>query len=728
MTNSIHKLHGKTALIMRAQEHNFDLISVVRELIQNSVDSEATRIEIMLDRISLDVIIVDNGHGMKYDDMHQIGSPNTTSKLQTINDLYHIKTYGFRGSSIAYLKTLSKVHIVSKQRDSVAWNRNLNSGTVRVISDSEQNDILPPKITHALHGWPLQTNGTMVHIHHFLYNLPVRRNIVLSESYNKQLKKIRDLIFDTLIVFPKIHITITYMEAEQIISYVDLPCGVKPVLGPSIDQLFGQTLKKVYDLDTSTLYLKYIHSSYQNLEIHGVISDKPPGLRSVQKIYFNNRRLESSKIKRSIDNFCAKVNADSTDSQIGYPKTKYKSFDFFYVLMIRGPQEPSDLLQRPDKVIVHPSNHESLNTLIIKTIESYFVSQSNREMRYDTNKQESGQLPRITEFDGYKEIHGLNRKIRRISQGLSTSPYLVSKNVSVPYKTSQRNRVASKCTYGNMLFEQFLSFGDLDSFKFSREVFHRSRVLNQVDNKFIFFVYEPSAQMKTKNDLVLMLADQHACDERLMLEKYLSDFFDSVINNKVTTQQPAISYTMQFNVQEYQLVEAYLQEFAIWGVILETRSKTTDNVVLEVEYLPDILSSKVNSNPAYLKSALINHVRDLESNIKVRFSKVKSFNTLNNARKVSINTIWWKYMNSIPAFILATISSRACRSAVMFGTKLSRLECRDMLQSLSTCVSPFHCAHGRPSIIPLISLKNTNDIPALKDSEQFMGNNWDYTL
>jgi DNA mismatch repair protein MLH3 len=57
-----------------------------------------------------------------------------------------------------------------------------------------------------------------------------------------------------------------------------------------------------------------------------------------------------------------------------------------------------------------------------------------------------------------------------------------------------------------------------------------------------------------------------------------------------------------------------------------------------------------------------------------------------------------------PPCITRIMHSKACRGAIMFGDELTRNECIDLVQRLSLCKLPFQCAHGRPSLIPLLSL------------------------
>jgi DNA mismatch repair protein MLH3 len=67
-------------------------------------------------------------------------------------------------------------------------------------------------------------------------------------------------------------------------------------------------------------------------------------------------------------------------------------------------------------------------------------------------------------------------------------------------------------------------------------------------------------------------------------------------------------------------------------------------------------------------------------------------------------TAWVQRISSCPEGLIDLINSRACRSAIMFNDELSLQECRELVRKLCECIFPFMCAHGRPSMVPLIDI------------------------
>src|SRR5271165_7097831 len=90
--------------------------SAVKELLENAIDAQATRIDLTVERGGKDLIRVsDNGAGMAPDDVLLAFQPHATSKLQGVDDLFRIQTLGFRGEALAAIAEISKVRCQTRQ-------------------------------------------------------------------------------------------------------------------------------------------------------------------------------------------------------------------------------------------------------------------------------------------------------------------------------------------------------------------------------------------------------------------------------------------------------------------------------------------------------------------------------------------------------------------------------------------------------------------------------------
>ena len=115
---TIKAIEGRSIHQIQSGQVIVDLQSVVKELVENSLDADATSIEIRFKNHGLDSIEVqDNGRGIAPEDFETIALKHYTSKLSTYEDLTSLDTFGFRGEALSSLCALSKFHIVTARQD-----------------------------------------------------------------------------------------------------------------------------------------------------------------------------------------------------------------------------------------------------------------------------------------------------------------------------------------------------------------------------------------------------------------------------------------------------------------------------------------------------------------------------------------------------------------------------------------------------------------------------------
>lgn len=138
--------------------------SVVKELLENSLDADAKVIEITIQKGGAELIsICDDGMGICKDDLLLTITPHATSKIQTINDLHDINSLGFRGEALASISSVSQFSLISKHRKSdAAW---------QLTQVAEQTKLIP-----AAH-----PQGTTIEVRNLFYNIPVRRRFLKAE-------------------------------------------------------------------------------------------------------------------------------------------------------------------------------------------------------------------------------------------------------------------------------------------------------------------------------------------------------------------------------------------------------------------------------------------------------------------------------------------------------------------------------------------------------------------
>lgn len=165
MTQRIQRLSSLLANQIAAGEVIERPASVVKELIENSIDAGATQIEIDIEQGGVRLIRVrDNGDGIHPDDLPLALSRHATSKLLTTEDLAQIMTLGFRGEALASIGSVSRLSITSAQPKQTGWR-------IAIEGDSE----------HEIKPAPHPT-GTTVEVYDLFFNTPARRKFLRSEK------------------------------------------------------------------------------------------------------------------------------------------------------------------------------------------------------------------------------------------------------------------------------------------------------------------------------------------------------------------------------------------------------------------------------------------------------------------------------------------------------------------------------------------------------------------
>src|SRR5436190_16908286 len=136
--------------------------SAVKELLENAVDSGATEIKLIINDAGKSLVhVIDNGSGMSETDARMSFERHATSKITTIEDLFHIKTMGFRGEALASIAAVAQVELKTKRAED-------ETGTYIEIENSvvkKQEPIAAP-------------NGSSIAMKNLFFNVPTRRNFL----------------------------------------------------------------------------------------------------------------------------------------------------------------------------------------------------------------------------------------------------------------------------------------------------------------------------------------------------------------------------------------------------------------------------------------------------------------------------------------------------------------------------------------------------------------------
>ncbi|KJZ73094.1 hypothetical protein HIM_07478 [Hirsutella minnesotensis 3608] len=237
--------------------------------------------------------------------------------------------------------------------------------------------------------------------------------------------------------------------------------------------------------------------------------------------------------------------------------------------------------------------------------------------------------------------------------------------------------------------------------RLSRSALADAEVIAQVDHKFILVRLPIQSVSKSDGALAsssLVMIDQHAADERCRLEALFRGYFRTTSqgNLEALTQPLEHPSVFESSGQEAALLERYKPHFAHWGIIytLQNTPSATSPCRVRVTSLPPSIIERCRSEPRLLTDLLRKEI----------WALADGHASTQHATGREADTSWTCRFRGCPSGILELLYSRSCRSAIMFNDELSRDECVRLVQNLSTCAFPFQCAHGRPSMVPLVDL------------------------
>ena len=258
------------------------------------------------------------------------------------------------------------------------------------------------------------------------------------------------------------------------------------------------------------------------------------------------------------------------------------------------------------------------------------------------------------------------------------------------------------------------------------------RVISQVERKFILVSMKAALSERAASEQsasakeILVLIDQHAADERVRVEGLLTelcvppppedactDYKDipRCLRSAIETTELGRPITIDIPIQEHRLFLDQKSHLANWGILYDLT--LTQNPLsisggsvcrLIVKTLPEAIAERCRLEPKILIELMRRDVWKREDSGLVGKSASAAENAQSRQSPHELGRSWLSRIHDCPQGILDMIISRSCRSAIMFNDELTIEECQSLIQRLAKCAFPFQCAHGRPSMIPLVDL------------------------
>ncbi|WP_270466670.1 MULTISPECIES: DNA mismatch repair endonuclease MutL [Fusobacterium] len=516
--------------------------SMIKELIENSLDAGSKEIKLEVWNGGLDISINDSGCGMSKEDLLLSIERHATSKIFTKEDLFNIRTYGFRGEALSSIASVSKMILSSRTEDT-------QNGT--------QMNVLGGKVTNLK---DIQKNvGTQIEIKDLFYNTPARKKFLRKE--NTEYLNIKDIFLREALANPSVKFILNIEGKESI-----------KTSGNGIENAILEIFGKNYLKNFSKFSLGYLGNA--NLF---------KANRDSIFVFINGRSVKSKIVEEAV------IAAYHTKLMKG----KYPTVLIFLEV------EPSeiDVNVHPSKKVVKFANQNAIFDLVKGEIENFFtddedfispyietenkVEDNTKNNFLDINDfkddiQDFSQLSVVTKEDYSKKdytnikvekesFNDINNKMKSFGSAETTTESPINQN---EIKENGKNIENFDSSVKRETFDEAK-----DKYIFNQEDTSRGKIfddfssLKDIDFKVIGQVFDTFILVE-RNGL-LEIYDQHIIHERILYEKLKQEYY----NHSMTKQSLLVPIRFELDPREKQLALENIEIFSSFGFDIDDFDK-----------------------------------------------------------------------------------------------------------------------------------------------------------
>ena len=663
-------LDEKVSNIIAAGEVVENPASMIKEMIENSLDAKATMIKIEVFKGGVDVKVNDNGVGMDKDDTLLSVERHATSKIKEKEDVFNLSTYGFRGEALSSIAAVSKLTIATRSKNSpVGYKIGCYGGVVRKFEEVSRNV------------------GTEMEVRDLFYNTPARRKFLrkMSTEYGK----IRDIVLKEALSNSNVAFS---LELDGKSTIKTSGKGIEN----TILELFGKSVLKNLK--------KFEYGYLGNVEI----------LRSSKDFMFtfvNNRYVKSATIERAvIDGYYTKLmkgkypfaiifyNADPKEIDVNvHPSKKIVKFsndkivyneiksaidDFFYYNDRENWQPNIDLIKKNininENVAVEKDDlfsddilkGENQKILSLETFDGKECSEKSEEKNefLEDNVGKSNENKGFTNSEEKKDKEENNLNLdeiwkkmngnldKSVENNVENSQNIENSNLK---KSEKDNRNWSK----NSNFENYENFNErknsnsvnenTESEYYKVGTFEK-HIGKQIHYDILGQIFD--TYILVRKDEELEIYDQHIIHERILYEELKDKFY----NKKIESQHLLLPLKMEVTQIEKNIIFENINIFNDFGFDIDEFSE--NEIVIRAVPAFDFRDS--------IENVFLQLLLDLKNEVEIKDLREN------------------------------IIVSMSCKGAVKAGQKLDMFEMQNMVRRIHE-VGKYTCPHGRPIIVKL---------------------------
>lgn len=627
--------------------------SIVKELVENAIDAGATHVTIEIEEGGISLIrITDDGSGIMKEDIRNAFLRHSTSKIRNVEDLLHITSLGFRGEALSSIAAVTKVEVITKTKEAILGTRYVIEGGQELSLDEAGS-----------------SDGTTFIIRQLFYNVPARRKFL--KTAMTEAGHVQDLLIRLALSHPEVAFRFLNNNQEK------LRTSGSGKLKDVIYNIYGR------DVASNLLELDYRQGG---IHITGYLG-KPlitRGNRNFETFFVNGRYVKSTMISRAVedaykdfmmqhkfpfvvlhfqvDTETVDVNVHPTKMELRFQNQQevYKTvFEAIHRQLLepelipqvevpeplRSPVQEKKKTPSPDLKLVRraiPSDSKEAAVSIATTpIDS--AAQTVPEPVKEEPHNEDYFIRKMRER--VMSYHNRNSSAEVKDQKKIFRPEEQKKRIqtsvheATTYKINE-TPVVQKPEQLNLFEEKLLK----------REVRAEYRLIGQVFDTYWLVQFQDN----------LYIIDQHAAHERVLYERTLKE----MKNREFTSQYLSPPIILTLSMQEAELLKTHKERFERIGFEIEPFGGE--------EYA-------IRAVPANLFS----------------IAKKELFMEMLDNLADGLST------NMTPDIIDEKVASMSCKAAVKGNNRLSAQEVDALIGELLELENPYHCPHGRPTIIAM---------------------------
>ncbi|MGO2174897.1 MAG: DNA mismatch repair endonuclease MutL [Staphylococcus equorum] len=609
--------------------------SVVKELLENAIDAQATEINIEVEQSGVASIrVVDNGTGIHIEDLGLVFHRHATSKLDADDDLFHIRTLGFRGEALASISSVSKV-------------------TLKTCTDNEEGQEVYVENGEILNQKPAKAKrGTDILVESLFYNTPARLKYI--KSLYTELGKITDIVNRMAMSHPGIRIS--------------LISDGRTILKTNGSGRTNEVMAEIYGMKVAK-DLVHISGETSDYRLEGYVA-KPEHSRSNKhyiSIFINGRYIKNFLINKAI------LEGYHTLLMIGRFPICYINIEMDPILV--------DVNVHPTKLEVRLSKEDQLFELIVEKIREAFkdrilIPQNDMNKLTQKNKVLDKFEQQKIDFEKRKQqrdaTHSTNLNFDledKQPNETNQSNQALDHTLSSPNTSSEDSYSVQESTYDYAKTQRDV-LTDMEEQDITNTLAPSEDVAEAPDIKGSISS-NPSQRIPymevvgqvhgtyiiAQNENGMFVIDQHAAQERIKYEYFREKIGD--VSNEI--QNLLIPLTFHFSKDELMIINQHVEELDKVGVHLEPFGGN--------DYI-------VDSYPVWFPAA------EAEEIIKDMIEYVLEH------KKVNV-----KKIREEAAIMMS------CKKSIKANHYLKNNEMADLVNQLRETEDPFTCPHGRPIII-----------------------------